>query len=111
MRDWAFVSLRFWKTLYMRLKCKLSLKLVVHIFYFAEIYCRNLIYSGELRETLNPSEPNIRIIPSSALLRLRVGQVVNITMEYYDTENKPLDLYYVMDLSATMADDKVFFPY
>lgn len=53
------------------------------------------------------SNPRVILKPSSASLRMRIGYPINITMEYYDAENKALDLYYVMDLSATMADDRV----
>jgi protocadherin alpha len=60
------------------------------------------------RETIvEPLEGTIQQLkPHGASLRLRVGSKVNITLQYFDTENKPLDLYYIMDLSATMDDDK-----
>jgi len=67
----------------------------------------HIFYSEESEETSKDGGAMLQIRPQSASMKLRVGDKVNITMEYFDTENKPLDLYYLMDLSATMADDKV----
>ena len=40
-------------------------------------------------------------------MELSVGQKVNITLNYLDQGDKALDLYYLMDLSATMEKSKV----
>lgn len=50
---------------------------------------------------------SMRITPQEVNLKLPVGQEVEVELRYNDSLDKPLDLYYIMDLSATMEDDKV----
>lgn len=47
--------------------------------------------------------------PSHFHIKLRPGRrhKLNVTMVYKDEENRPLDLYILMDLSCTMAVHKV----
>jgi len=47
------------------------------------------------------------IQPSEYDVTLWVDQKRNISFRYTDSGNKPLDLYYLMDLSQTMDDDRV----
>lgn len=60
------------------------------------------------REGNPPARGNGKSIQSGDYtVELSVGQKINITFKYVDPGNKPLDLYYLMDLSATMRDSKV----
>ncbi len=40
-------------------------------------------------------------------LKLRVGQPEDLKLKFAQAENYPVDLYYLMDLSNSMKDDKV----
>ena len=53
------------------------------------------------------SGTDILISPQKINLTLRANDPVSLEMEYLDPGNKPLDLYYLMDLSFTMKDYKV----
>ncbi|CAL8104337.1 unnamed protein product [Orchesella dallaii] len=54
----------------------------------------------------DPITQEMRVRPQVGLLKLAVGQEVTVDLEYKDETDRPLDLYYIMDLSATMEDDK-----
>lgn len=49
---------------------------------------------------------SIQIRPQRVHLTLRSGQEYNLTFQYSPAEDYPVDLYYLMDLSASMADDR-----
>nr|CAD7574295.1 unnamed protein product [Timema californicum] len=48
----------------------------------------------------------VQIRPQSIKLRLRVGETLELPIQYRQAEDYPVDLYYLMDLSASMDDDK-----
>ncbi|CAG7720256.1 unnamed protein product, partial [Allacma fusca] len=52
------------------------------------------------------SKAAIQIKPQHVSLRMRVGQPYDINMQYAQAEDYPVDLYYLMDLSKSMEDDK-----
>lgn len=49
---------------------------------------------------------SVQIQPQRVNLTLRRGQEYNLTFQYSPAEDYPVDLYYLMDLSASMADDR-----
>lgn len=51
-------------------------------------------------------EDVVQIQPQRAKLRLRKGQTTSIKMKYRPARNYPLDVYYLMDLTWSMRDDK-----
>ena len=53
------------------------------------------------------SRAAVQIKPQHIALRMRVGQPFDIHMQYAQAEDYPVDLYYLMDLSKSMEDDKV----
>ncbi|NXU59251.1 ITB6 protein, partial [Turnix velox] len=55
-------------------------------------------------ETQNNS-PVTQISPQKLTLRLRPGHEETIHIQVRQTEDYPIDLYYLMDLSASMDDD------
>ncbi|XP_044753352.1 integrin beta-PS isoform X2 [Coccinella septempunctata] len=48
----------------------------------------------------------VQIAPQRISLKLRARQSYSIYMNYTQAEDYPVDLYYLMDLSKSMADDK-----
>lgn len=48
----------------------------------------------------------VQIQPQRAKLKLRKGQMASIKMKYRPARNYPLDVYYLMDLTWSMRDDK-----
>lgn len=51
-------------------------------------------------------EDVVQIQPQRAKLKLRKGQTTTIKMKYRPARNYPLDVYYLMDLTWSMRDDK-----
>lgn len=51
-------------------------------------------------------EDVVQIQPQKAKLKLRKGQTTTIKMKYRPARNYPLDVYYLMDLTWSMRDDK-----
>lgn len=51
-------------------------------------------------------EDVVQIQPQHAKLKLRRGQTTSIKMKYRPARNYPLDVYYLMDLTWSMRDDK-----
>lgn len=51
-------------------------------------------------------EDVVQIQPQKATLKLRKGQTTTINMKYRPARNYPLDVYYLMDLTWSMRDDK-----
>lgn len=59
-------------------------------------------------EELNPGigkEP-VQIQPQLVTLQLRKGEEFKVNFTYARASNYPIDLYYIMDLSASMKDHK-----
>ena len=54
-------------------------------------------------------DDDILISPQSITLELRANDPKTFKMEYQDPGDKPLDLYYLMDLSHTMNNYRVSF--
>lgn len=54
----------------------------------------------------NDSDQPIQIKPQHQIIRLRRGEKFNLKFHYKMTENFPVDLYYVMDLSHSMKEHK-----
>ncbi|XP_021948062.1 integrin beta-PS isoform X1 [Folsomia candida] len=87
-----------------------------HLAYPSETRCRddfliNPSHEFELRkdeEITKGSEHReaIQIRPQNVYLKLRVGQSFDLNMQYAQAEDYPVDLYYLMDLSKSMEDDK-----
>ena len=48
----------------------------------------------------------VQLKPQEVSLELRVGEEEEILLDFKAAKNYPLDLYYLMDLSASMKDDK-----
>ncbi|ODM97905.1 Integrin beta-PS, partial [Orchesella cincta] len=62
---------------------------------------------GTKKESSESEEnENIKIRPQSVSLQLRKGEKMNITMQYMNERNRPVDMYIVMDLSCTMKTHK-----
>lgn len=49
---------------------------------------------------------SIQIKPQSVKMKLRKNRMQSVRMSYKPARNYPLDLYYLMDLTWTMKDDK-----
>ena len=52
-------------------------------------------------------QQTIQIRPQNVSIKLRVGQAYDLHVQYEQAEDYPVDLYYLMDLSKSMEDDKV----
>ncbi|XP_014224421.1 integrin beta-PS-like isoform X1 [Trichogramma pretiosum] len=48
----------------------------------------------------------VQLYPQEINLKLRINEVQKIKIEYAQAEDYPVDLYYLMDLSNSMKDDK-----
>ncbi|XP_030378014.1 integrin beta-PS isoform X2 [Scaptodrosophila lebanonensis] len=48
----------------------------------------------------------VQIKPQRVNLKLRINQIHNLHVSYSQAEDYPVDLYYLMDLSKSMEDDK-----
>ncbi|XP_046391367.1 integrin beta-PS isoform X2 [Ischnura elegans] len=48
----------------------------------------------------------VQIYPQRVYLRLRLHESYSLSVEYAQAEDYPIDLYYLMDLSKSMEDDK-----
>lgn len=59
----------------------------------------------ELRD-FNKKFDSVQIKPQNVRMKLRKNRQQKITMKYKPAKNYPLDLYYLMDLTWTMRDDK-----
>ena len=49
---------------------------------------------------------SFQITPQRVRMRLRVGQEARLTFQVAQAKQYPVDLYYLMDLSNSMSDDK-----
>lgn len=59
----------------------------------------------ELRDFIKDAD-SVQIKPQSVKMKLRKNRQQKITMNYKPARNYPLDLYYLMDLTWSMRDDK-----
>lgn len=64
-----------------------------------------LLRNDALRD-FNKETDSIQIKPQKVAMKLRKGRQQTIRMNYKPARNYPLDLYYLMDLTWTMRDDK-----
>lgn len=48
----------------------------------------------------------VQIYPQRVQLKLRINEVYKLDVKYTQAEDYPVDLYYLMDLSKSMEDDK-----
>ncbi|XP_046382913.1 integrin beta-PS-like [Ischnura elegans] len=48
----------------------------------------------------------VQLRPQKVKMRLRVGEIFPLELQYSQAEDYPVDLYYLMDLSGSMSDDK-----
>lgn len=58
-------------------------------------------------EALIGGETPIQLRPQRVKLSLRRDTPLNLTFSFRLAENYPIDMYYLMDLSNSMGDDKV----
>lgn len=65
-------------------------------------------YSATRNESLttNYTEEYIQISPQHMKLRLRVGEAQEVKFQVAHALSYPVDLYYLMDLSNSMSDDR-----
>ncbi|KAJ8669062.1 hypothetical protein QAD02_000321 [Eretmocerus hayati] len=54
----------------------------------------------------NSKQEAVQLYPQEITLKLRINEVQKIKVEYVQAEDYPVDLYYLMDLSNSMKDDK-----
>ena len=52
-------------------------------------------------------QETIQLKPQKVSVKLRVDEPYNISLNYKQATDYPIDLYYLMDLSKSMEDDKV----
>ncbi|XP_065364687.1 integrin beta-PS-like [Calliphora vicina] len=67
---------------------------------------RKLTLGGQSRSKEDKREDIVQISPQRVSLKLRINEVHSLRMRYSQAEDYPVDLYYLMDLSNSMADDK-----
>ena len=65
----------------------------------------HILQDAELRRSSNDQEA-IQLRPQSVKLSLRVNEAYEMNFEYEQAVDYPVDLYYLMDLSKSMEDDK-----
>ncbi|KAK3888945.1 hypothetical protein Pcinc_007013 [Petrolisthes cinctipes] len=69
--------------------------------------CGNAIINPESDVTATEVDgESVQIKPQRATISQRVGDMQNLTMKYKHMKNYPVDLYYLMDMSQSMSDDK-----
>lgn len=59
----------------------------------------------ELRD-FDPAVDSVQIKPQQLQMSLRKGRQQSVKMKYKPARNYPLDIYYLMDLTYSMKDDK-----
>lgn len=73
-------------------------------------YCNSIEYLTYRDEEISKGSTHksaVQIKPQHVSIRMRVGQPFDMNMQYSQAEDYPVDLYYLMDLSKSMEDDKV----
>ncbi|KAG7160070.1 Integrin beta-PS-like 3 [Homarus americanus] len=73
---------------------------------FMNIVVQNQLTETGKRTTAEDEENIIQITPQRIKLKLRKGTPINVTLTYRQARDYPIDLYYLMDLSNSMNDDK-----
>lgn len=63
--------------------------------------------SRNIRTRATPITKSMRITPQHVAATLPVKKELTVDLTYRDGTDRALDLYYIMDLSATMENDKV----
>ncbi|CAG0881559.1 unnamed protein product [Darwinula stevensoni] len=64
------------------------------------------IYDYELSKKAHSGKEAIQIRPQRVSLQCRVKEAYDLSLWYAQAEDYPVDLYYLMDLSKSMEDDK-----
>nr|CAA67357.1 integrin [Pacifastacus leniusculus] len=64
------------------------------------------VAGNENRGTTGEADKIVQLKPQRMKLKLRKGVPINITLTYRQARDYPVDLYYLMDLSNSMSDDK-----
>ena len=59
-----------------------------------------------LEETVEAGGEIVQIAPQEINMRLRVGETTKIKFRVANAKTYPVDLYYLMDLSNSMSDDR-----
>lgn len=59
-----------------------------------------------LQETVEAGEEIVQIAPQEINMRLRIGETSKIRFQVANAKTYPVDLYYLMDLSNSMSDDR-----
>lgn len=59
-----------------------------------------------LDETVEAGGEIVQIAPQEINIRLRVGETKKIKFRVANAKTYPVDLYYLMDLSNSMSDDR-----
>lgn len=65
-----------------------------------------IIKNDDLRDFDNELYSSVQIKPQNVKVKLRKNRQQSINMKYKPAKNHPLDLYYLMDLTWSMKDDK-----
>lgn len=73
-----------------------------------KIYAPKTQFSIIKNESLKSDDNGnaIQIHPQKVKLSLRIGEEFTLPFQYRQAENYPVDLYYIMDLSASMEDHR-----
>ncbi|XP_046678492.1 LOW QUALITY PROTEIN: integrin beta-PS-like [Homalodisca vitripennis] len=78
--------------------------------YSASEYYANSTYTATSPSPSSSSSSShheaVQISPQRVSLKLRINEPFRITVDYAQAEDYPVDLYYLMDLSYSMRDDK-----
>jgi len=64
-----------------------------------------VIANVDLRKATQYSEA-VQVKPQHVQLKLRINEAYNLDFYYEEAQDYPVDLYYLMDLSKSMQDDK-----
>ena len=67
--------------------------------------CKNIIHKDIISKVRDSQPGNHRISPEEMSIDLRYKDPVKFTINFTSPEFYPIDMYYLMDLSQSMADD------
>ncbi|KAG8254452.1 Integrin beta-1 [Homalodisca vitripennis] len=62
--------------------------------------------SSSSSSSSSPNHEAVQISPQRVSLKIRINEAYRMTVHYAQAEDYPVDLYYLMDLSNSMRDDK-----
>lgn len=65
-----------------------------------------IIRNDDLQSHTGKRDSAVQIKPQRVRLRLRKGEEHELVFQYAQAANYPVDLYYIMDLSASMEDHR-----